>query len=95
MDDAFQDPKRDGEGIILVHNGSNYWLLQGDDHIDGLLALDGSYPRPVRCMMFASSYDLSVYLASASLGDLWAIHPAIVRHLRTSEELIEVSPPPL
>jgi len=100
MEDAVNTPRggdEEPEVVMLVHANGSYWMYQGEDFIDEVLGKSGYYPKPVRCLMFASSYDLNVYLSRgpARLGDLWSIHPAVVERLRADEELVELTPPPL
>ena len=89
--------------ILLVRINESYWLLQGEAHLNALLAKSAPYPTPVRCLSFDSVIELRmalIRLAEAAgetieppaLADLWGIHPAIVERLKRDQEFQLVAP---
>ncbi len=92
-DDGFGPGEPEDVGIILVSIGAQYWLAEGERHIQAMLANDAPYPRPVRCVRFTDMAHLASFLPDAP-GGLWAIHPGVIARLRRAGELIEEDPPP-
>lgn len=77
-------------GIVLVCCDESYWLLEGDEHLSAMLAGEENYPKPVKMITYASSYDLQIGLPEGiSIGKLWSIHPGIIGRLRREKDIIE------
>ena len=80
----------DGDRIVLVATGDQYWLFEGDEHINSMLAGYDRHPRPVICLVFETMFDLQVYLPEGvTVQRLWAINPAIIDRMRREGELVE------
>ncbi|WP_413205846.1 hypothetical protein [Rhodospirillum sp. A1_3_36] len=88
----------DDDAIILAQVGDSHWLLEGERHLDALLAADAAYPTPVHCIRFASALDLTAALPdNQGIRSLWSIHPGIIERLTRHDELVTIdapAPPP-
>ncbi|MGB5556671.1 MAG: hypothetical protein WBN04_01530 [Paracoccaceae bacterium] len=71
-----------------------YYLYEGEDFLNQLLLSDGVYPRPVRCVHFATVFEQKRFLGEGvNLAHLWGINPEIVERLRRDEHLLEFDAP--
>ena len=92
MDDAAQFPG-DGNGprITLVAVDETYWLFDGEEFLNQLLLADGIFPKPVRCLRFADTFSLRIFIGpERPMNDFWGIHPEIIARLRRDAHLIEI-----
>jgi hypothetical protein len=93
MNELIGLPERGEEPhIILISvEKQNFYLFEGEEFLNQLLLEDGVYPRPVHCIGFASSIDLSIFIGDGkSLSQFWEINPEIVDRLRRNDHLLEV-----
>lgn len=92
LDPHTPEPPR--EDILLAEVNGGFWLLEGEAHLDAMLANVPGYPTPVGCLRFESDFDLRLFLSARGLapGALWGIHPAIVARLRRKDELATIDP---
>ena len=83
------------EGVTIAQAGNGFWLLQGDHHLDALLAGKTTYPTPVNLIVFASgiAFDAFLFQHRVQLASLWGIHPAVIERLKRDNEMITLSPP--
>ncbi|MDT8343070.1 MAG: hypothetical protein RQ752_01445 [Thermohalobaculum sp.] len=87
------DPDEPEGGIVIVQVRSNYWLLEGEEHLSAMLSGLQPYPTPVRCLKFETEIAFKLFLPDCvPLGQLWGINPLIVERLRQQEHLVEIEP---
>lgn len=92
MNDMSQQPKPDGEYeiVLLGIKGADFYLLDGEKHLDQMLLADGDFPRPILMLNFSDVFSAKQTLGSDfSLVGLWGVHPAIVERLRNTKCLVE------
>jgi hypothetical protein len=98
MRDTNDNPEAGGNpaepAITLVGVGRHsYYIVEGVEHLDQLLLVEGVYPKPVLCLHFESVQQIQEKMAPI-LGEVdmtryWAIHPDIIARLRDTNVLIE------
>lgn len=77
------------ETIVLVATGDSFWLLEGETHLSAMLSAEAPYPTPVLCRTYESVLELQMDMVEGILvGNLWAIHPAIVERLHKLEHIV-------
>ena len=82
----------DAEIVLAVHQNS-FWLVRGEKHLDELLQPDGDFPTPVLgigCETWDDVTDL-VGDSGATETELWQINPLVVKRLRDTGALIELT----
>ncbi|MBD8891290.1 hypothetical protein [Roseibium litorale] len=81
-------------GVLLGQVGNAYWLLDGEEHLDALLSGQESYPAPVKCLRFSSSFHMQALMPMGQqTGHLWGVHPAIIERLKRRGELMVFTAP--
>lgn len=89
MDDTPREGK-EPELVLVSIERKNYYLMEGEEHLDQMLLADGDFPKPVLCVHFESIFEAKRVIGDGfNPGSLWGIHPDIVERLRTNKELIE------
>lgn len=90
-----EDASTNSDRVTIISTNNVAYLLEGEDHLDALLGVNGEYPLPVCYMEFASAFEISVELGRpVPLGDLWQINTAVIDALRRRGELDQTYPPP-
>ena len=78
-------------GILLAQVANAFWLVDGEPHLDALLAADEPYPTPVHCLQFDSMFDMATATPEGlDPSSLWSVHPAIIERLKRHDEIIFV-----
>ena len=78
--------------IVLLGLEQSWWLYQGDDYLSPLISGQGSFPTPIRCLVFEDILQLRRYVGSAvSLIEFWGINPDVITRLRADGHLLEVA----
>ncbi|MBP1852489.1 hypothetical protein [Rhizobium halophytocola] len=86
MEDETQE-----DAILLARVDSSYWLLDGEPYLTAMLSAQAPYPKPVRCLEFATVAELNAVLPEGQTqGALWGVHPAIIDRLKRHDELVLV-----
>ena len=93
MSSENQDPEN-GEPvseIILLKIAESYYLAEGEEYLSELMLVDGTFPKPLRCLNFEDAFKFSTFSGGTiSLADLWGINPKIISRLRQEGHLLEV-----
>jgi hypothetical protein len=91
-DDRMQPPREDSVygGIVLLCIGQKYWLGQGEEWLNVLLAGGGTFPLPVLCVTFRDMFELSQFTGGQTVADLWGINPDVVARLRSDNHLTDL-----
>lgn len=77
--------------IVLIEVGEKHFIVEGVDYLNQLMLVDGTFPKPVRCVKFADLIDLKEFTGgTANLAELWSIHPEIISRLRKDGHLLEI-----
>jgi hypothetical protein len=77
--------------IVLIDVAGHFYLVEGEEYLSQLMLVDGTFPKPVRCVKFEDIFDLSAFTGgTANLADLWAINPEIISRLRNDGHLLEI-----
>ncbi len=84
-----------GHRITLISvERTHYYLYEGEAFLNELLLSDGNFPRPVRCVHFATVVEQKQFLGEdVNLAALWGINPEIVERLRRDDHLLEFDAP--
>ncbi len=96
LDDAKQPEGEDPGGIVLIHikDRDTYYIIEGSEHMHEMMLVDGSFPKPVRCVGFETIIELNAFTdGTANLSDLWGINPEIIKRLRRDKHLLEIDAP--
>jgi hypothetical protein len=81
-----------GGEIVLLGLEQSWWLYQGDAYLSPLISGQGSFPTPIRCLVFENILQLRRYVGSAvSLVEYWGINPDVIERLRSDGHLLEVA----
>lgn len=76
--------------VLVAIDDTSFYLFKGEEHINQILLADGEFPKPVLCVHFKSVYDAKTMIGAAfNVSQCWAINPAIIERLRTTNCLIE------
>jgi hypothetical protein len=80
--------------IVLVTVNENHYLLEGEEHLNQLLLVDGTFPTPIRCMTFTDLFEARRILGDdINIPALWGIHPEIIARLRREGRILDIDPP--
>lgn len=79
-------------GILLAQLDNQYWLIDGDRHLDAMLSAEAPYPTPVHCLRFSSLAELATSTDDGlDTSTLWSVHPEVVKRLERDDELVVVA----
>jgi hypothetical protein len=97
MRDTNDEPQGGGEQhpeitIVGLANES-YYLVEGVEHIDQILLVDGNFPKPILCLHFESMNHVRSLMGDVDMSQYWAIHVEIVARLRDASVLVEKAVP--
>ena len=77
--------------IVLIDVAGRFFLVEGEEYLSQLMIVDGTFPKPVRCVKFNDVFELSTFTGgTANLADLWGINPEIISRLRADGHLLEI-----
>ena len=91
-----EQPPQDGPdgSILMLVVDETYYLAVGEEHMDQIMLVDGTFPKPIRCMKFRDQLHLKTFSnGKASLANLWAINPIVIERLRRDQHLLEIDAP--
>lgn len=84
------DGSDEPEIILIAVEQKNYFVYKGEQHLDQLLLVDGTFPTPILCVNFDSLFNATVMIGDGfNISACWGVHPEIVKRLRSSGFLIE------
>ena len=97
MLDAGQEPEvpRDEpeEKIIILTVADSHYLLHGEEYLNELLLVDGTFPTPVGCVSFTDVFEARRILGDdMNISALWGIHPEIISRLRREGRILDIDP---
>lgn len=84
-------PEDSGPEIVLISfDRLQFYLVEGEAHLNQLLLADGVFPTPVLCVHFGSIPDAAKMIGETfDLSQYWGVHPDIVARLRETNCLRE------
>lgn len=85
-----QDTAESPAEVVIISLQDRYWLANGIDHLDAILAGERTYPTPVMCVAFRDQKHLASYIEGGTDG-LWILRIEIVERLRREGELRDVT----
>lgn len=94
MKDNVEEPHGGGDPepeITLIAVGKHtYYIVEGEEHLDQMLLVEGDYPKPVLCIHFETAAEIAVAMGEQiDMSQYWRVHPEIVARLRATNVLIE------
>lgn len=89
--DPPQDPSAAAPQIVLISfDAEQFYLVEGEAHLNQLLLADGVFPTPVLCVHFSSIPDAARVIGETfDLSQYWGVHPDVVTRLRETHCLAE------
>jgi len=71
----------------------SYYIVEGVEHLDQVLLVEGDYPTPILCIHFETMQQIQAkmgpVMGEVDMSQYWAIHPDIIARLRETNVLIE------
>ncbi|MEM9247630.1 MAG: hypothetical protein AAGB05_02925 [Pseudomonadota bacterium] len=94
MKDTQEEPQgggnEDPEITLIAVANETFYIVEGEEHLDEMLIVDGTYPTPILMIHFDTVQDIHAKMGETiNMAQYWTIHPKIIARLRDDKLLIE------